>query len=280
VIPLGLVATVVASAVAGPIFATRVLALVGGVLSPQGTVVLEEALTSRAGRGGATVAGWTGLVVVFGIYTATATSFQLYGVLGGAFLALTWFYLAGLLLLGGAVLNTVIAGRRDRQVQHEGLREVNQARMSDTDEPDGDAPAEEDAGAAGAAGADRVEAVEQRVEYADIAELRRELDRLEADIEDRTVRRGALESDLKRYVRRRVRRGKARGWGPYLVLLYGTAMTLGAFAFLSGVWAILALIIVWLSTLGLYTLMVLVGMTFTLAGLPGRLRETVEDIRD
>jgi membrane protein len=149
--------------------------------------------------------------------------------------------------------------------------------MSDTDGPDGDAPVEEEPGAAGA---DRVETVEQRVEYADIAELRRELDRLEADLEDRTVRRDALESDLKRYVRRRVRRGKARGWGPYLVLLYGTAMTLGAFFFLSGVWAILALIIVWLSTLGLYALMVLVGVTVTLAGLPGRLRETVEDVRD
>jgi hypothetical protein len=189
--------------------------------------------------------------------------------------------------LGGPPSKHFRADRQDRQVQHEGLRQGSRARMSDTDGPDGDAPTEREPDAAGAdgtgtdrTGTDRVETVEQRVEYADIAELRRELDRLEADIEDRTVHRDALEADLKQYVRRRVRRGKARGWGPYLVLLYGTAMTLGAFFFLSGVWAILALIIVWLSTLGLYALMVLVGVTINLVGLPGRLWETIRNVRD
>jgi hypothetical protein len=57
-------------------------------------------------------------------------------------------------------------------------------------------------------------------------------------------------------------------------------MTLGAFYFLNGVWAVLAMVVIWLSTLGLYTLMVLVGVTFTVAGLPGRLRDTVRDFRD
>jgi Flp pilus assembly protein TadB len=104
-----------------------------------------------------------------------------------------------------------------------------------------------------------------------------ELDRFEEQIEDRTVHREELERDLERYVRSRVRRGKARGWGPYLVLLYGTVMTLGAFRFLSSGWAILAMLVVWLSTLGLYALMLVVGTTVTIAGLPGRLRDRLGD---
>jgi len=56
-------------------------------------------------------------------------------------------------------------------------------------------------------------------------------------------------------------------------------MTIGAFYFLDGGWAILAMLVIWLSTLGLYTLMVLVGVGVTMAGLPGRLRNTVEAFR-
>lgn len=92
-------------------------------------------------------------------------------------------------------------------------------------------------------------------------ELREEVERLEADIAERTVRRDELEADLRRYVRWRQRRGHARGWGPYLVLLYGVVLTLGAFYYLDGGWAILAMLIVWLSTLGLYVLMVVTGAT-------------------
>jgi Flp pilus assembly protein TadB len=83
---------------------------------------------------------------------------------------------------------------------------------------------------------------------------------LEAELEATTVAREDLEAELRRYVRRRQRRGHARGWGPYLVLLYGTAMSIGAFYFLSGGWAILAMVVVWLSTLGLYVAFVLAGM--------------------
>jgi len=50
-----------------------------------------------------------------------------------------------------------------------------------------------------------------------------------------------------------MRRGHARGWGPYLVLLYGTVLILGAFSFLDGLYAIAAMLILGLSTLGLYT---------------------------
>ena len=109
--------------------------------------------------------------------------------------------------------------------------------------------------------------------------LRDRIDEFESEIDDRTVHREEIESDLKRYVRRRVRRGKARGWGPYLVLLYGTVMTLGAFYFLSGIWAILAMLVVWLSTLGLYALMVVVGVTVTALGVPGKAIDRLRDFR-
>jgi YihY family inner membrane protein len=246
---------------------------------PDCSVTVREVVPGAALAG----LGWTLLGFLFGVYAATADSFQLYGLLGGVLLVLTWFYLGGLLLLSGATLNTVLAGRRDRQVQQGPLRGPTRVRMSESDGPeDGADDADADTGtetdtATADTGPDRVS---ERVDYEDIAELRRELDRFESEIDDRTVHRDELEADLKGYIRRRQRRGHARGWGPYLVLLYGTLMTLGAFYFLDGVWAVLAMLVIWLSTLGLYTLMVLVGVTFTVAGLPGRLRDAVRDFRD
>jgi membrane protein len=106
-----------------------------------------------------------------------------------------------------------------------------------------------------------------------VEELQERIDDLEAELDRRTVSRETLEAELRRYVRVRLRRGHARGWGPYLVLLYGTAMTIGAFYFLDGLWAILAMLVLWLSTLGLYTLFVLVGVGFSMLGLVGALRD-------
>jgi membrane protein len=112
-------------------------------------------------------------------------------------------------------------------------------------------------------------------------DLRAEFDAFEADIDDRTVEKPAVKADLKRYVRRRLRRGHARGWGPYLVLLYGTVMTLGAFYWLSNDWvAMLAMLIIFLSTLGLYTLFVIVGVGFNLLGAPGKALDFVRERRD
>lgn len=111
----------------------------------------------------------------------------------------------------------------------------------------------------------------------DIAELQREvvrlrsqLDEFEEDIESRTVERPKLRAELRRYVRRQMRRGHARGWGPYLVLLYGTVGTLGAFYWLNGIYAIGAMIILGLSTLGLYVLFILFGIGLNVAGVPFR----------
>lgn len=115
--------------------------------------------------------------------------------------------------------------------------------------------------------------------YRELRQLREDLDEFEDDVETRTVRRALIEEELKRYVRWRQRRGHARGWGPYLVLLYGTAMTLGAFYFLEGLWAIAAMVVLWLSTLGLYTLMILVGFGVYLLSVPGRTRERISNWR-
>ncbi len=113
-------------------------------------------------------------------------------------------------------------------------------------------------------------------------DLEAQVEGFEDDVEDRTVHREAVERDLKRYVRKRVRRGHARGWGPYLVLLYGTAMTIGAFYFLqdSAGFAILAMIVIWLSTLGLFALMLIVGVIFNVLSLPGRARDVLGALRD
>jgi Flp pilus assembly protein TadB len=104
-------------------------------------------------------------------------------------------------------------------------------------------------------------------------ELRQDLDDLRAEIDDRTVHRSDIEDDLRRYVRNRLRSGHAHNWGPYLVLLYGTIMTIGAFYLLSGGWAIAAMIVIWLSTLGLYVFMVITGMLLSVVSFPGRIRD-------
>jgi hypothetical protein len=126
---------------------------------------------------------------------------------------------------------------------------------------------------------DDVEAVDTRDVGSEVDDLRADVAELRSDLDEKTKNRADLESDLRRYVRWRQRRGHARGWGPYLVLLYGTVMTLGAFVYLDGGWAILAMLVVWLSTLGLYTLMLLVGWAGAALGLPGRLLERLRSLR-
>jgi hypothetical protein len=54
-------------------------------------------------------------------------------------------------------------------------------------------------------------------------------------------------------------------------------MTLGAFYYLQAIWAILAMGVVWLSTLGLYVMMVQAGIGFGAAGLPRRLLDRFRD---
>jgi YihY family inner membrane protein len=215
---------------------------------------------------GAVVAavGWTLLQAGFQVYAAGAGQYEVYGVLGGVLLLVTWFYLGALVLFVGVAVNVVRAGR-DRQVQQGPDRRTETMSRSDADEGGGERPR----------GAPDVAELDERV-----AELRADLDDFERDVRDRTVEKEGLEAELKRYVRSRVRRGHARGWGPYLVLLYGTVMTLGAFYFLEGVWAVLAMVVLFLSTLGLYTLFVIVGVGLNLLDVPGKAVDAVRDRRD
>jgi YihY family inner membrane protein len=204
------------------------------------------AVTPREALPGTILAalGWTILATVFGIYAGFVPSFRLYGVLGAALLLVTWLYLSGIIIMVGAVVNAVLAGRPDEDT--DGI---------DAGDHDRSAPAP------------------------DVAALGREVEELRDSLEEKTVSKDDLEADLERYVRRKLRRGKARGWGPYLVLLYGTLMTLGAFFWLSGGWAILAMVVVWLSTLGLYVLMVLFGVGFKAVGAPGSVLDWIRDKR-
>ncbi len=55
--------------------------------------------------------GWTLLGELFSIYAAHAGTFALFGVVGAVLLLLMWFYFGAVLLLLGAVLNAVLAGR-------------------------------------------------------------------------------------------------------------------------------------------------------------------------
>jgi membrane protein len=206
-------------------------------------------MTLREALPGAVFAalGWTALAEGFRLYAETA-SLELYGVLGGALLFVTLLYFGGIVITVGAVLNAVLSGRTDDDDDDDDGEDAESER-----EPPGAAP--------------------------DVAELGAEVRALREELDAKTVSRDDLEAELRQYVRARQRRGKARGWGPYLVLLYGTGMTVGAFAFLSGGWAILAMLVVWLSTLGLYTLMVLFGVGVNAVGLPGRLADRLRSWR-
>lgn len=257
----GFVASLGGAGVVGTV--TLVLGLTLSFL-PLYYVLPGVAVSVREALPGAVLAalGWTALGTGFRIYAENAGAYEAYGVLGAVILLVTFLYLGGLVLLVGAVFNAVLAGRADAET---GFAEADEPTPEPTavlegimtrDRPDDD-----------------VSDAELREE---LERLYDELDRFEERIDDRTVHRDEIESDLKRYVRRQVRRGKARGWGPYLVLLYGTTMTLGAFFFLTSGWAVLAMIVIWLSTLGLYVLMLLVGTTATVAGVPGRLKERFE----
>ncbi len=259
-------ATGLAGAVGLPLGVLSSLGLAAALtvsLLPLYYVLPDRGVTVREALPGAvfTAVGWTVLQAAFLAYAGgPAGSYRAYGLLGGVLLLVTLFYFGGLVLLVGAVLNAVLAGRLDLDHDLDIARTDPTPPMSRSDHYDEGEPADDEL-------------------RAELRDLREEVAALEDRLENRTVHRDAIERDLRQYVRERVRRGKARGWGPYLVLLYGTAMTIGAFVELGGGWAIFAMVVIWLSTLGLYTLMVVVGATVSagggLASLAGSVREKV-----
>ncbi|WP_193309356.1 YihY/virulence factor BrkB family protein [Halorubrum halophilum] len=242
-------------------------------LVPQLTIGVREAVPGAVFA----AVGWTLLQAGFQVYAAGAGQYQVYGVIGGVLLLVTWLYLAAVVVVVGGVVNVVLSGRgggavardhdADRQLQHDRGRPTGMNGESDgaADAGDEERPA----------GAPDVAALQEEVRR-----LRTEFDAFEDDVEERTVDKPAVESELKRYVRSRMRRGHARGWGPYLVLLYGTVLILGAFSFLDGLYAIAAMLILGLSTLGLYTLFILVGVGLNLLETPGKALDYARDRGD
>ncbi|QKG92874.1 YihY/virulence factor BrkB family protein [Halorubrum salinarum] len=242
-------------------------------LLPQPAVGVREALPGAAFA----AVGWTLLQAGFQVYAAGAAQYQVYGVIGGILLLVTWLYLAAVVVVLGGVVNVVLADRgddgegrptdrdagpaglpndaADRQLQQDRDRPTGMNGESDPDGDDGERPR----------GAPDVAALE-----AEVRELRSQLDEFEDDVERRTVDKPEVESELKRYVRSRMRRGHARGWGPYLVLLYGTVLTLAALTSLQGIYAVGAIVVLGLSTLGLYTIFVVVGIGLNLIETPGK----------
>ncbi|WP_247002588.1 YihY/virulence factor BrkB family protein [Halosolutus gelatinilyticus] len=282
----------VGATVLGPIFV--VLGLIVTflplyVVFPNANVDIREALPGTV----LAAAGWYVLSRTFSLYTDLAAGYALYGALGAVFLVLIWLYAGAVIVVFGAVLNAALATREvDRQLQSPRARQISTGAMTDdatgADEGDGEAEtAGPDRNADREPTRERSRASARTHDRADDPEaLREEIERLrdrveefEASVDERTVRKESLESELKRYVRSRMRRGHAHGWGPYLVLLYGTALAIAAFYFLDDGWAILAMFVVWTSVLGVYLLMVLFGFGLSLLGIPGRVRDRVGEWR-
>ena len=257
------------------------LGLLAAAFFPLYYVFPDTGLSPREALPGTLFAavGWVVLGVAFGTY-ASSTGGSVAGALGAILLLVTWFYFSGILVLTGAVVNAVLAdrvtagpsdgGAPDRQVQHRPARQtdrtmsVDDATVDEADEADVEPR-----------GAPDIEQLEDRVE-----ELRADLDSFESDVQARTVERPDVESELKRYVRGRMRQGKARGWGPYLVLLYGTAVTIAAFFLIQDdLLAVVAMLVTYLSTLGLYVVFVVFGAGLGALGVPGRLVDWVRDRR-
>ncbi len=250
---------------------------------PEPRVGLREVLPGALFAG----VGWTVLQAAFQAYlefqaAGSGTKADVYGVIGGVLLFVTWLYLAGIVVLVGVVVNVVLTPHRSPGPD-DGAGGIGAQGAG------GDASAVSDGGDRHGKGGDAragermTDAEDDRDEPApDIADLERRVAELRAELDDldgRTVEKPALEDELKRYVRGRMRRGHARGWGPYLVLLYGVVLTLGAFVYEDGWFAIGAMVVLFLSTLGLYVLFVLVGLGLNLLDVPGKALDAVRGRR-
>ncbi|WP_053949216.1 YihY/virulence factor BrkB family protein [Halolamina sediminis] len=235
----------------------------------------DTSVTVREVLPGAVVAavGWTAMQAVFQLYASVAST-SAYGIVGGVILLVTWLYFAGAIVIFGAVVNVVLADNRTHGVDSPGepIGQPGPGPPTDDRQFQGERePASEYMAEREPRGAPDVTELAEEVD-----ELRSELDGFEDDVEQRTVDRPQLEEDLKSYVRARMRQGKARGWGPYLILLYGVVLSLGAFYWLSDWAAVAAMLVAFTSTLGLYVLFVLfggvIGAARTAGGIAERLR--------
>ena len=126
VVLLAVAVTVVVVAVIGSLFLFRTTGRVWTLLGPfalwSSVVVLFLPLyysfsgtdsSVREVLPGVVVAatGWTVSLIALRAYVTTAETVDLYGIVGGLLLVLTWLYVVGLSILLGVVLNAVLAGR-------------------------------------------------------------------------------------------------------------------------------------------------------------------------
>ncbi|WP_323191653.1 YihY/virulence factor BrkB family protein [Halostella sp. PRR32] len=65
--------------------------------------------------------GWALLEALFQVYAAAASTYEVYGTIGAVLLLLTWLYFGGLVLMIGAAVNVVLAGRVDETVDTEDI---------------------------------------------------------------------------------------------------------------------------------------------------------------
>ena len=61
------------------------------------------------------VVGWLLLQALFGVYASVAVRYQAYGFLGAVLLFLLWLYFGAMVLLVGAVVNTVVAEKAEEK---------------------------------------------------------------------------------------------------------------------------------------------------------------------
>lgn len=97
---------------------SRIALLVGLTVAflPLYYVLPPVPTTMREAVPGAVVAavGWVALQALFQLYTANASRYQAYGVVGALLLFVTWLYFAAVVVLLGAVVNAVLSGGRVR----------------------------------------------------------------------------------------------------------------------------------------------------------------------
>jgi membrane protein len=79
------------------------------LLFPNVDVTLLEVVPGTVVAG----VGWTALQGLFKLYLGVTGQYEAYGVFGGFLLLALWLYLAGLLLMAGAVVNAVVGGHLD-----------------------------------------------------------------------------------------------------------------------------------------------------------------------
>lgn len=99
----------------GPLKPPLVFVGLAAVFLPLYYVVPDADVTLREAVPGALVAafGWMVLEAGFGVYLEATVTYEAYGLLGGLLLFMLWLYVAGLVLVTGAVVNAVLGGRSD-----------------------------------------------------------------------------------------------------------------------------------------------------------------------